>query len=713
MTSIERTAYPRFKRYYTQKELKQIYTPTKAEIALAFEVTAGKENYFKCLVLLKSFQRLGYFPKMEDIPVTIVRYIQTVLECEENILCRYECPQTLSRHKKAIRSYLQITPFNQKAKNQIIEVIKKSTLRMDNPADLINIAIEVLVKERYELPGFYTLDRLVAQTRNLINKQLFTQVFSQLSPDYVQDLKQLLDKEVVGGKSAFNNLKKISKKYSRNHLNDLIIHLTWLETLGDAKVYLKSLTGSKIKHFAAEAKALNASEIKKIRVAKRLTLVLCLIDSAQVQTRDALVAMFLKQIKKIHYKGQEKLSLIREQQQEKTENLLSVLSRVLQVVNEEDSKKFSWEQITEIFQEKGGVDQLLAECEEINAYQKNNYFPLLWGFYKSHRSSFFRVFNSLKLESTSSDKKLIKALDFLLSNSDRRSQWLEGDIDLSFASQPWQKLVVVQHKNVLKFARRHFEICVFSYLASELKSGDLCVMRSGAYADYREQLLSWEDCQELMPLYCQQLNFSNNQIEFIEHLKSWLSETAEAVDLGYPNNTCIVINEQGEPVLKRPQAKKHSVSLQKLEAIISERMPERNLIDILRDVDYWTNFTRHFGPLSGREPKLERAKERYLLTTFTYGCNLGATQASRHMRGVVSPFMLTFINQRHISLKGLNQALVDIINRYQVMDLTKFWGEGKSAAADGTKYDRLRAELSFRIPYSLWRLWRDCLSSCC
>ena len=83
-------------------------------------------------------------------------------------------------------------------------------------------------------------------------------------------------------------------------------------------------------------------------------------------------------------------------------------------------------------------------------------------------------------------------------------------------------------------------------------------------------------------------------------------------------------------------------------------MPDRNLIDILRDVDYWTNFTRHFGPLSSSDSKLDRCTERYLLTTFTYGCNLGATQAARHMRGVVTSRMLSFVNQRHISLRGFS-----------------------------------------------------------
>jgi hypothetical protein len=42
---------------------------------------------------------------------------------------------------------------------------------------------------------------------------------------------------------------------------------------------------------------------------------------------------------------------------------------------------------------------------------------------------------------------------------------------------------------------------------------------------------------------------------------------------------------------------------------------------------------------------------------------------------------------RYISLKGINGALVDIINRYHVLDLPKLWEDGTSAAADGTQYD--------------------------
>jgi hypothetical protein len=101
-----------------------------------------------------------------------------------------------------------------------------------------------------------------------------------------------------------------------------------------------------------------------------------------------------------------------------------------------------------------------------------------------------------------------------------------------------------------------------------------------------------------------------------------------------------------------------------LEAAVLSRMPERNLLDVLANVDYYTRWTRHFGPLSGSDPKLDRATERYLLTTFAHGCNLGPMQAARHMRGAVSAHTLSFVNRRHVNASKLNAASRDIINLY-------------------------------------------------
>jgi hypothetical protein len=62
VTSIERTAYPRFKRQFTTKELTEIYTPTNSEIAFAYSATKGESNILNLLIILKSFLHTGLFP---------------------------------------------------------------------------------------------------------------------------------------------------------------------------------------------------------------------------------------------------------------------------------------------------------------------------------------------------------------------------------------------------------------------------------------------------------------------------------------------------------------------------------------------------------------------------------------------------------------------------------------------------------------------------
>ena len=69
------------------------------------------------------------------------------------------------------------------------------------------------------------------------------------------------------------------------------------------------------------------------------------------------------------------------------------------------------------------------------------------------------------------------------------------------------------------------------------------------------------------------------------------------------------------------------------------------------------------------------------------GCNLGPTQAARHLDTDVTAHMLSFVNRRHMSLDKLETAQRELIELYLRLDLPKHWGDGKTVAADGTQYD--------------------------
>ena len=63
---------------------------------------------------------------------------------------------------------------------------------MSDPADLINVAVEHLVKSHIELPAFSTLDRLVGTVRTRVHEALYTQVTATLTPAQEGILESLL-----------------------------------------------------------------------------------------------------------------------------------------------------------------------------------------------------------------------------------------------------------------------------------------------------------------------------------------------------------------------------------------------------------------------------------------------------------------------------------------------------------------------------------------
>jgi hypothetical protein len=73
--SAHETAYPRLKSNPSPNELAAVYTPIREEAALADRVARGEVARLGFLVLLKAFQRLGYFLQVREVPSIIVEHI--------------------------------------------------------------------------------------------------------------------------------------------------------------------------------------------------------------------------------------------------------------------------------------------------------------------------------------------------------------------------------------------------------------------------------------------------------------------------------------------------------------------------------------------------------------------------------------------------------------------------------------------------------------
>ncbi len=92
------------------------------------------------------------------------------------------------------------------------------------------------------------------------------------------------------------------------------------------------------------------------------------------------------------------------------------------------------------------------------------------------------------------------------------------------------------------------------------------------------------------------------------------------------------------------------------------------------------------------DSKLEHSVARYLTAVFCFGCNLGPSQTSRSL-DAVDRRDVTWVNQRHITIENLDEAIRLVIHAYHRFDLPRFWGTGKHASADGTKWEMYEQNL--------------------
>ena len=153
-----------------------------------------------------------------------------------------------------------------------------------------------------------------------------------------------------------------------------------------------------------------------------------------------------------------------------------------------------------------------------------------------------------------------------------------------------------------------------------------------------------------------------------------LISTSRNTDERFPQNESVRI-ENGEPILSPLGAKYEPEDLKLVETWIKERMEHVEIIDALVDTEHWLHWTRYFGPLSGHDAKVDHLRERYVLTVFCYGCNLGPTQTARSIKDL-DRFKLAFVNQRHITEANLNEAIATVVNTYVQFPLQRLWGLG-------------------------------------
>ena len=110
-------------------------------------------------------------------------------------------------------------------------------------------------------------------------------------------------------------------------LQSLVERLRWLQPLQLAGAALSAMPEVKRLNFAAQAQALDANQMKELPDAKRQTLAVALLQRRYAQTLDDIAEVFIKRMRRMHYRAKEALENYRMESQQRTDELISKFDR--------------------------------------------------------------------------------------------------------------------------------------------------------------------------------------------------------------------------------------------------------------------------------------------------------------------------------------------------------------------------------------------------
>ena len=400
------------------------------------------------------------------------------------------------------------------------------------------------------------------------------------------------------------------------------------------------MPASKLADFAGEADAADAAVMRDYGEAKKIALLAALVSAAQGKARDDVAEMFCRRVATLTKRARAELEALREAHRAMTERLIANYRAVLERIDPAGPAGAQHQAALEAARKEvldaGGFAGQYADIDRVSAHHADNHAPLVARHFRNDRAAMLAMVGVLDLQATSADRSVLEALDFVREHATLTRDHISDQVraagaggqpvarvlDVSFASEDWRR-AIRDRKHPGTFVRRHLEACVLTYLAEELRTGDIAVAGAQAYANWADQLLSPADCARLLPAFCAEAGLPPDGARFRADLQGRLSAQCADCDGGYPDNADLVIDDQGVPSLKRYRAAPPTPTALALEAAIAERMPERTLLGIVARTGHWLEWWRRFGPASGSDPKLADAFFRYTLTTFAYGSNLG------------------------------------------------------------------------------------------
>lgn len=674
------------KRNWKKEELEQQWTVFSLEKELLKGRTGPTRLGFA--VLMKFFQIEGRFPETSrEVPKEVVKFIADQLELSHKAWREYPWgKRTATYHRDDIREFFDYRKGSKQDGKEMICFLVYDILNLEHRPDRLQISVLERYRDlRIEPPAMEQIRRLIQSALVVHENRFCTKISGSLDTVMIENLNSLLRVQTSddGEWTTWQTLKSDPGKAGIESIKEAVARLQTVSEIGLPIDLFKTIPPKLIERYAKRAAVEEPFELRRHSVQLRATLLTAFLHRRGEELTDHLVDLLVETVHKMGKKAEKRIDNGLANALQKASSKMAKLYRiakasvetpqgvVAEVIFPEVPEKWLKTLIQEVEAEAGHTGKIKIALQRSYRFHYRRMLP--------------ELLNNLEFRCTNTKHKpLMQALDLVISLLEyKKPVFPEGiEVPLKGIVPPsWMRLVVED----CKINRAAYEICVLKALRDQLRCREIWVLGSRRYRNPEDDLP--QDFEERKAAYYKSLGIPLDAKAFTVSLREELTQHLKNLNGRIVANPMVKIvpTKKGHKISLTPfEPQKEPENLAKLKRDITQRWPGTSLLDILKEADLRTDFTRFLQ--SGTERSIMNRgtlQRRLLLCLFGMGTNTGIKSMESLPEDDYKD--LLYIRRRFISKEGLRQSIAQLVNTTLAIRLPHIWGETTTACAADSK----------------------------
>ena len=606
----------------------------------------------------------------DEIPSNLLSFIGAQIGLSSEDLLSYGTrKQTRYAHASSMLDLYGFTKFDLESQPELQTWISDTAEQAKSNEWLAQAIIAKLRKLKILLPGPSRLERLCAKELVAAENRITKRIAERVDNETVAALSNLLEEHVTKTMTRFVWLRQHEVGNNSRVINDLLDRLELINQIDVADACLKDVPAHRIARLRRQGERYFADGMRDLPDHRRIAILAVCAHEWRHKISDALVETHDRIVGKL-YKSAERARDVQVSDQRVL--IKETLTAFAEVGASLVAAREAGEPLRNAIELQGGwleFSDLVDKAQSINARVNADPLDFVTSGYARFRRYVPRFLRTLEIKGNQASKPILAAIETLKWLNDGGTGASEPHLPITFARPKWRNRLVKQ------LDRKVWETALLFTLRDAFRSGDLWLKTGRRYGQLSTNLVPLKSVR------------SSNLLAVPYEVGKWLesrealmdvalSVTAKAAKKGLLPNSRI---KNGELVIsKLPRQSPEKTD--ELVLSLYRKLPQTKITDVLLEVDNDIKFTEAFTDIRTGSPC--RDQIGILTALLSDGVNLGLTKMAA-ATNAHTYWELLRIAKWHIQEDAYDRALAMVVEAQNQLPLSRFWGQGITASADG------------------------------